>query len=439
MREYFDAGLEKEPQDFTNLAKEKDPAKVIVAALTFFGTGSGIFMSYWYGSLYVVIEGWRQLGLSDSKIDPLLLSPNVRLLKKYRDGVFHFQRNYYDERFFNFIKSADLCSGCAIFILNSANISFEKSRRSHLKKNNPARRLPTLSASMALSSSKRVSLIKEIVRRLSAEEWPFIDLTLSQFSLPTADSWPGDQSTYVLKMLERASDPVLIELGQHVGFQFDEVGPQRVDPPFWQKGTLRLFISHLAVERDFAAGLQQALLQYGTSGFVAHNDIEPTSEWQAQIETALATSDALVALLHKGFHASNWADQEIGFAMGRGIPVFAVRFAYAPYGFIARFQAFNGNNKTAAALARELFDAYRTNKQTQRKMSEILIGLFEGSISFAKAKESIGYLELTSWEPSFSTRIRSAVKNNLQISESWGVPERVEALAKKWDLSSAPR
>ncbi|SRR6266496_2212008 len=125
--------------------------------------------------------------------------------------------------------------------------------------------------------------------------------------------------------------------------------------------------------------------------------------------------------------------------MGRGIPVFAVRFAYAPYGFIARFQAFNGNNKTAAALARELFDAYRTNKQTQRKMSEILIGLFEDSRSFARAKERIGYLEdLTSWEPSFSTRIRSAVKNNSQISESWGVPERVEALAKKWDLSSAP-
>jgi hypothetical protein len=54
-----------------------------------------------------VIEGWRQLRLTDPKIDPLLLSPNVRLLKKYRDGVFHFQRNYFDDRFLGFIKAGD--------------------------------------------------------------------------------------------------------------------------------------------------------------------------------------------------------------------------------------------------------------------------------------------------------------------------------------------
>jgi hypothetical protein len=54
-----------------------------------------------------VIEGWRQLRLTDPKIDPLLLSPNVRLLKKYRDGFFHFQRNYFDDRFIGFVKSED--------------------------------------------------------------------------------------------------------------------------------------------------------------------------------------------------------------------------------------------------------------------------------------------------------------------------------------------
>jgi hypothetical protein len=67
----------------------------------------GIFMSYWYGGLYVVIEGWRELGLTDSTVDRLLKSPNVELLKRYRNGIFHFQKQYFDERFTGFMESKD--------------------------------------------------------------------------------------------------------------------------------------------------------------------------------------------------------------------------------------------------------------------------------------------------------------------------------------------
>lgn len=286
---------------------------------------------------------------------------------------------------------------------------------------------------MALTPSERIKLIKEVSARLSVEEWSLIDLTLKQFGLPWSDQWNGSKDGYVMTMVEGASDDALIELGQHVGYQFEEAGAPRVEPPFWRKGMFKLFISHLAAHRAFAAKLQEALLTYGISSFVAHNDIEPTLEWQTQIETALATSDALVALLHKDFHDSNWTDQEIGFAMGRAIPVFSVRYEQDPYGFIGRFQAFNGNGKTATLLARELFDAYRKNKQTQKRMSEVVVGLFEESGSFAEAKELMGYLEdLEVWEPSFSTRIRSAVKSNSQVSGSWGVSDRVEKLVKKW-------
>jgi hypothetical protein len=237
-------------------------------------------------------------------------------------------------------------------------------------------------------------------------------------------------------MIEDAPDQSLIDLAEHVGFHFEEATTPGVAPPFWRKGMLRVFITHLAVHRAFAAGLQEELLRFGISCFVAHNDIEPTSEWQAQIETALTTCEALVALLHPSFHASNWTDQEIGFAMGRGVPTFTVRLGQDPYGFISRFQAFNGNDKTPKQLSRELFDTYRKNKQTHRRMSEILIGLFEESGSFAQATEQIGYLEeLEFWEPSFSTRIRSAAKGNRQVRDAWGVPSRVEALIKKWATS----
>ena len=66
-----------------------------------------LYMSYWYAGMYVVIEGWKELGLSDSKIDKLLNSTNVDLLKRYRNGVFHFQKKYWDERFIEFIRDGE--------------------------------------------------------------------------------------------------------------------------------------------------------------------------------------------------------------------------------------------------------------------------------------------------------------------------------------------
>jgi TIR domain-containing protein len=291
---------------------------------------------------------------------------------------------------------------------------------------------------MVLSPSQRLVLIKAIAERLGNESWSLIDITLGEFGLSTEDTWNGTVESYVLQHVQNATDETLIDLAQHVGYKFEEAAGPGVDPPFWRKDMLRLFISHLAAHKVFAAELQEALLKYGISGFVAHNDIEPTSEWQAQIEVALTTCEALLALLHDKFHASNWTDQEIGFAMGRRVPAFAVRFGETPYGFIGRFQAFNGNGKTASALAREIFDSLRKNEQTQRRMSEVLVALFEQSGSFAQAKERIGFLEeLEVWAPSFSARVRAAAAANGQILSSWGVPGRVEALAKKWGKTSA--
>ena len=66
-------------------------------------------------------------------------------------------------------------------------------------------------------------------------------------------------------------------------------------------------------------------------------------------------------------------------------------------------------------------------------MAEVLVNLFEDSGSFADAKARVGYLEeLDVWESGFIPRIEAAAEANSQISGSWGVPERVAALGKKW-------
>lgn len=132
---------------------------------------------------------------------------------------------------------------------------------------------------MPLTPSQRATLVKEVGKRLSVQEWSFIDATLDAFSLPTTNGWEGKAVSYVLRMISNAKDEKLLELAEHVGFQFD-ARPLRVDPPFWRKDMFRLFISHLAAHRAFASDLQKALEDRGISSFVAHNDIEPTLEWQ---------------------------------------------------------------------------------------------------------------------------------------------------------------
>ena len=65
-----------------------------------------MYTSLWYGELYVVIEGYHELKLSDPTIDALLTSPNVALLKRYRHGVFHFQKAHFDAGFIAFMRDA---------------------------------------------------------------------------------------------------------------------------------------------------------------------------------------------------------------------------------------------------------------------------------------------------------------------------------------------
>jgi hypothetical protein len=58
-----------------------------------------MYYSYWLAGFYVVIEGYKSLGLPDKSIDALLDSQNVAILKKYRHGVYHFQGQFLDQRF----------------------------------------------------------------------------------------------------------------------------------------------------------------------------------------------------------------------------------------------------------------------------------------------------------------------------------------------------
>ncbi|MCX5888657.1 MAG: toll/interleukin-1 receptor domain-containing protein [Deltaproteobacteria bacterium] len=116
----------------------------------------------------------------------------------------------------------------------------------------------------------------------------------------------------------------------------------------WGDEGYRVFFSHKAEVKKTAAWLKNKLNIFGITGFVAHKDINPTKEWQDEIENALFSMDAFVALMTEGFHESFWTDQEVGVAFGRGVPIIAVKLGKDPYGFIGKFQALSCSKDDAA-------------------------------------------------------------------------------------------
>jgi len=130
------------------------------------------------------------------------------------------------------------------------------------------------------------------------------------------------------------------------------VAGKRVVPPdatkrIWGDDGFRIFLSHKSEVKKETAALKDGLRLFGISCFVAHEDIHPTKAWQDEIENALASMDGFVALMTEDFHDSNWTDQEVGYAVAKGVPIIAVRLGKDPYGFIGKFQALSSTWQTS--------------------------------------------------------------------------------------------
>lgn len=278
--------------------------------------------------------------------------------------------------------------------------------------------------------AERIKHIKAISSELSNEEWALLDLTLKQFGLPWSDQWGGgNKASYVIEMLSSAPDEPLLELAKYLGVasQLETT----TEPAFWNGNEARVFLSHLAAMKAPTSKLREELSKLGISAFVAHEDIEPTKEWQTEIESALSTMDGLIALLAPGFMDSKWCDQEVGVAIGRKLPIVSVRLGLDPYGFIGKYQAVQGVGKDSRALARELYDIFMQNPTIGPKITTALVKMLSESFSFEESRRLIGLIEKSAYLTSkHVSSMQESLEKNGQVASSWGVPEKIDAIAK---------
>lgn len=145
------------------------------------------------------------------------------------------------------------------------------------------------------------------------------------------------------------------------------VAPQ--PPRNWQ-GTsqFRLFISHISKDKVKATRLKICLEKYQISGFVAHEDIHPTLDWQTEIERGLNTMDALISIHTPGFALSNFTQQELGFAMGRGSKIICLEMGEQPTGFASKHQSLPRRSRIAEQIAEEVETLLREDSRTKSRL-----------------------------------------------------------------------
>lgn len=194
----------------------------------------------------------------------------------------------------------------------------------------------------------------------------------------------------------------------------------------WGNDTFRLFISHLVKDKVFLTELKDELLLRGIVGFVAHKDIKPTKLWQLEIELALCSMQAMVVYLSDGFIESKWTDQEVGWAMGRGVLVLPIKVAINPYGFMGKFQALPGYDADAKALAERIVHELINHPQTHEAMRKALVHAMVNSDSYATSRTLLKPVLLISdfTEPE-KAGLREACVANRQVRGAYDVKDAI--------------
>jgi TIR domain len=207
----------------------------------------------------------------------------------------------------------------------------------------------------------------------------------------------------------------------------------------WRPDRIRVFMSHTSEHKADVGRLANELNRFAFSCFVAHDAIEPSRQWQEVIELALRTCDVLVAYVTPDFNASRWTDQEVGWALGRGVIVIPLKAGTDPYGFFGAYQAvaLGKDQRTwevAVAVTRAIAVAiFRRQRPGAAAlvgpMTDAVVDAFCLSGSFESTRRRFELLTLVprdAWTVEHLTRLERAIEENGQIREAV-LPDRQAA------------
>jgi signal recognition particle subunit SEC65 len=239
---------------------------------------------------------------------------------------------------------------------------------------------------------------------------------------PDIDGKPDDMARRVRRALKLANAR-LSDDGNPTTETFDDL---------WSAGTVRVFISHLAERRVEVHELAKVLRAIGFACFVAHDAIQPSRAWLREIERALRSCEVLVAYVSPGFASSDWTDQEVGWTLGRDLPVVPISVAgEMPRGFLGTYQAVRRHESQGAmSLAREVskaivdavFEGQRPAAPAVRdRVAMLLVDAFCRVRSYDSARfwyQLLARIPKSAWTDAMRAAVESALNENNQLRDA---------------------
>jgi len=196
---------------------------------------------------------------------------------------------------------------------------------------------------------------------------------------------------------------------------------------------LKTFLSYHSSDKALGGEIKRNLYHYGLDVFLAHEDIQPTEEWQTRILSELKRTDIFLPLLTENFIKSKWTSQECGVAVARGTFIVSLKVSIDPFGFLSKYQAFNFKIENVVRSCSGIAKVVHKNRRLQKRFLDGLIASVRRSDTFEEAKERTMMLnDFDGYNGRQVNDILRAAIENAQVYKSFGARKHLEIFLKKY-------
>lgn len=199
--------------------------------------------------------------------------------------------------------------------------------------------------------------------------------------------------------------------------------------------TLRIFLSHSTEDLTLIKFIKSQLEWFGLDVFVAHEDIEPSTEWESAIIENLKSTDIFVPIITGNYYSSNWTDQESGIAFSIGKDIIPVSIGdNLPRGFVNRYQALRfdaSGPEVAEKSCEKIIETIRKKEKFTKSLLDSIINTLPTIPTFDQAGYKFETLStFESFTPDQINAILYHSINNLQIYGSNRARSNLDLLIK---------